>query len=118
MNGSLAQLNGQAGKIAAYHIESVVGGEILNPIAAALAQIQRAAEGAVRCGEADVNNAHVHAPFIGIGTGYAVTDTAISAPVTVRAPSAIALAHSALTGPNSSRSSCGTPSMPFFTEVQ
>ena len=48
----------QAGEIAPHHVQRVVAGEVLNAVPAALAQVQGAAEGAVRGGQADVRRGH------------------------------------------------------------
>ena len=54
----------------------------------------------------------------GSGPATPVTDTAMSAPVMRRAPSAMARAVSADTAPCSSSSGWGTPSTSAFTSVQ
>ena len=107
----------QAGEAATQHIEGMVGGEILNPVAAAISQLQLPAERSLRRSQSHIDQPHGVAPFVGIRPT-PVTDKPMSAPVIRRAFSAMEQAHGSDTAPYVSSSSRGTPSTPAFTSVQ
>lgn len=63
--------DGQAGEIPPDHVQSVVGGQLLDAVPPAAAGVRPAAEGALRRGQANVHQPHRVVPLIPVRARHA-----------------------------------------------